>query len=42
MLNSLKLDSEVISKNRLEGAFVSAKFLAGGENYSIEEETYLL
>lgn len=42
MLNSLKLDSKAIKDNKLECAFVSAKFMAGVENYSNEEEGYLL
>jgi hypothetical protein len=29
-------------ENRLEGALVSAKFLAGQENYSLKEEEILL
>jgi hypothetical protein len=35
MLNSLELESKIIKDFKLGGALVSAKFLAGVENYSI-------
>jgi hypothetical protein len=42
MLNDLESESTVITKNKVEGAFVSAKFMAGFEKYTEEEENILV
>jgi hypothetical protein len=42
MINSLRLEDDIIKNNELEGAFVSTKFLSGVENYSPEEADHLV
>lgn len=42
MLNSLSLESQIIKNHELGLALISAKFLAGIENYDIKEENLLL
>jgi hypothetical protein len=42
LLDNLSIDDEFIENNNLEGALVSAKLLSGVENYSYEEENFLL
>lgn len=42
MLNDLSIEDEFIVEKKLEGALVSAKFLAGIENFTLKEEDHLL
>jgi hypothetical protein len=42
LLNNLSIEDEWVKTSNLEAALVSAKFLSGVENYSVEEQQYLL